>query len=70
MDDKAARCQNKVAYHGDVNRAVASEGNMVFRAKLPRLYELKDSFDAPASPEAYFRDFDENLARSAHVEDI
>ena len=42
----------------------------MFRAELPRLYELKDCIDDPASHAAYFRDFDQNLAGSAHVKDI
>ena len=42
----------------------------MFRAELPRLYELKDCIDDPASHDAYFRDFDQNLAGSAHVKDI
>jgi hypothetical protein len=42
----------------------------VFRAELPRLYELRDCIADPASSDAYFRDFDQNLARSAHVKDV
>jgi hypothetical protein len=50
---------------------VANEGeDIVFREELPRLYELRDCIAAPASSDAYFRDFDQNLARSAHVKDV
>jgi hypothetical protein len=49
---------------------VLSERNIVFRAELPRLYELKDSVGDPASPDAYFCNFDQDLARSAHVKEI
>jgi hypothetical protein len=42
----------------------------MFRAELPRLYELKDCIADESSPEAYFHDFDQNLARSGHVKDI
>jgi hypothetical protein len=54
-----------------VSLTVESEGeDIVFRAELPRLYELRDCIAAPASSDAYFRDFDQNLARSAHVKDV
>jgi hypothetical protein len=41
----------------------------VFRVELPRLYTLRDCITDPASPNAYFRDFDQNLARSAHIKE-
>lgn len=44
--------------------------NVVFRAELPRLYELRDCIAAPGSPDAYFRDFDQNLARFADIKDV
>lgn len=42
----------------------------MFREELPRLYELRDCIADPASPNAYFHDFDQNLARSAHIKDL
>jgi hypothetical protein len=42
----------------------------MFRAELPRIYELKDLIAKPTSSDAYFRDFDQNLARSAHIKDV
>jgi hypothetical protein len=44
--------------------------NIMFGAELPRLYELRDCIATPASSDAYFRDFDQNLARDAHVKDV
>jgi hypothetical protein len=40
------------------------------RAELPRLYELRDCIDDPASPDAYFQNFDQNLADSGHIGEI
>lgn len=37
----------------------------MFREELPRLHELSDCIDDPASPDAYFRDFDQILARDS-----
>jgi hypothetical protein len=45
------------------------EQGIAFRAELPRLYELKDGIADPAAPDAYFRNFDQNLADSTHVKD-
>ena len=42
----------------------------MFRAELPRLYQLRDCIADPASPDAYFRDFDQNLARFADIKDV
>jgi hypothetical protein len=42
----------------------------MFRAELPRLYELRDCIDDPASPDAYFQNFDQKLADSEHIRDI
>lgn len=42
----------------------------MFRTELPRLYELKDCIADPASPDAYFQNFDHNLASSAHIKDV
>lgn len=42
----------------------------MFRSELPRLYELKDCITDPASPDAYFHNFDQVLAQSAHVKGI
>ncbi len=42
----------------------------MFRAELPRLYELKDRITDPTSSDAYFHDFDQNLASSAHVKAV
>jgi len=42
----------------------------VFRTELPRLYELKDCIADPSCSDAYFRDFDQNLASSAHTKDL
>lgn len=42
----------------------------MFSAELPRLYELRDLIADPASPDAYFRDFNQNIAGSAHVKDV
>jgi hypothetical protein len=42
----------------------------VFRTELPRLYELKDCIGDPASPEAYFQNFDHNLAGSEHIKNV
>jgi hypothetical protein len=42
----------------------------LFRAELPRLFELKDCIDDPASPDAYFQDFDQKLARSTHKREV
>lgn len=42
----------------------------MFRQELPRFYELKDCISDPASPNAYFQNFDQNLAGSAHVKDV
>jgi hypothetical protein len=38
----------------------------MFRDKLPRLYELRDLIDDPASPDAYFQNFEKQLADSPH----
>jgi len=46
------------------------EKNFVFRAELPRLYELRDCIADPASSEAYFQDFDQKLARFADAKDV
>src|SRR5260370_32996224 len=40
------------------------------RAELPRLYELKGCVADPKSPDAYFQNFDKNLANSAHIREI
>lgn len=42
----------------------------MFRAELPRLYELRDCIDDQASPDAYFRDFDQNLTRYPEAKDF
>jgi hypothetical protein len=42
----------------------------VFRAEFPRLYELRDCIRDPASANAYFQQFDETLAKSAHVKEV
>ena len=42
----------------------------MFRQELPRLYEMKDRIVDPASPNAYFQNFDTILADSTHVKDI
>jgi hypothetical protein len=42
----------------------------MFRAELPRLYDLKDCISDLNSPNAYFREFDQKLASSAHVKDL
>lgn len=42
----------------------------MFRTELPRLYELKDCIADPASPDAYFQNFDHNLAGSEHIKDV
>jgi hypothetical protein len=39
----------------------------MLRAKLPRLYELKDLGDDPTSANAYFRNFEKHLQDSPHV---
>jgi hypothetical protein len=49
---------------------LATEERIVLRQELPRLYELKDCITDPASSDAYFRGFDQNLASSAHVKDL
>ena len=41
----------------------------MFRAELPLLYELRDCIAAPESPDAYFQDFDQNLAKSSHIKE-
>ena len=42
----------------------------MFRAELPRLYELRDCISDPTSPDAYFRDFDQDLARYADAKEF
>lgn len=42
----------------------------MFRVELPRLYELKDCIADPSSPDAYFKNFDHNLASSEHIKDV
>jgi hypothetical protein len=42
----------------------------MFRSQLPRLYELKDLINDPASPDAYFQNFDAHLMDSAHIMSI
>jgi hypothetical protein len=42
----------------------------MFRAELPRHYELKDRIADPTSPDAYFLDFDQNLARYSEAKDF
>lgn len=40
-----------------------------FAEIMPRLYELKDAVPDPTHPDAYFQNFEKNLARSSHVQD-
>ena len=42
----------------------------MFRTEFPRLYELKDCTSNTASSDAYFHNFDQNLASSTHVQDV
>ena len=49
---------------------ISGAGMEIYRAELPRLYELRDCITDPSSPDAYFRNFDENLALSSHIRDI
>lgn len=41
----------------------------MFRAELPRVYELMDCIADPESPDAYFQDFEEGLANLAEKRD-
>ena len=38
----------------------------MFRTQMPRIYELRDLIADPASPDAYFQNFDENVRKSPH----
>jgi len=42
----------------------------MFRARFPRIYELRDLTADPASPDAYFQNFDNNVEDSPHVRQI
>ena len=38
----------------------------MFRAQMPRIHELRDLIADPASADAYFQNFDENVRESPH----